>query len=96
MPENIQAIVGNVLPFALMIILLYFLMIRPQNKQKKTLADMRDSLAAGDVVTTIGGILGRVVSVKEDEVTIETGADKTKIKIAKWGISTREAKEENA
>jgi len=78
---------------AAMFALLYLLMIRPQRKQQKALSKMRNSLDVGDEITTIGGIVGRVVSVKEDDIVIETGADKTKLRVAKWGVGTRTEKE---
>lgn len=71
---------------------MYFFMIRPQKKQEKQIAEMRNSLMVGDEVTTNGGILGRVVYIKDDVVTIETGADRVKIKVRKWAISTVDKK----
>ena len=71
-----------------MFALMYFLMIRPENKRKKEAQNMRDSLAVGDEITTIGGIVGRVVTVKDDSLIIETGAERNRIKIMRWAIST--------
>ena len=71
---------------------MYFFMIRPQKKQEKKMADMRNNLMIGDEVTTNGGILGRVVHVKDDVVTIETGSDRIKIKVRKWAIATVDKK----
>lgn len=68
--------------------IMYFLMIRPQKKKQKEEQAMRDNVQVGDDVTTIGGICGRVVTVKEDSLVIETGADRVKIKIMRWAIST--------
>lgn len=80
----------NMLPSILLMVALfvgmYFLMIRPQKKQQKKDQEMRDSTQVGDEVTTIGGIMGRVVTVKEDSLIIETGADRNKMKIARWAI----------
>ena len=70
-----------------MVAIFYFFMIRPENKKKKRLADMRESLSSGDTITTIGGILGKVVSVDSDKVTFETGDDRVRIQVAKWAIS---------
>ena len=67
---------------------MYFLTIRPQKKRQKEEQEMRDSIQIGDEVTTIGGIMGRVVTVKEDSVIIETGADRTKIKFLRGAIQT--------
>ena len=73
-----------------MIAVFYFLMIRPENKRKKEAEQMRSSLKTGDQVTTIGGIIGTVVSVKEDKFVLETSADQVRIEFAKWALSTNE------
>lgn len=65
----------------------YFLLIRPQKKREKKEAAMRDNLEIGDEVVTAGGIVGLVFSIKEDTVVIETGGDRSKIRIKKWAIS---------
>ena len=70
----------------------YFFMIRPQKKQEKETAAMRNSLAIGDEITTIGGIIGRITHIKDDVVTIETGADRNKIRIRKSAVSTVDKK----
>ena len=75
---------------------MYFLMIRPQKKQQKKDQEMRDSTQVGDEVTTIGGIIGRVVTVKEDSIVIETGADRNKMKIARWAIQQNNTAVEKA
>jgi len=75
---------------ALMIILLYFMIYRPQKKQEKKDAEMRKSLEIGDQVTTIGGIIGRVVAIKDDCFVLETGADRIKIRFTKSAISSVE------
>lgn len=76
--------------YAVIIIGGYFLFIRPQSKKKKEEAQMRNSLDIGDEITTIGGIMGRVVAIKdeEDAIIIETGSDRVKMKFKKWCIST--------
>ena len=71
-----------------MFAIMYFLMIRPQRKRQKEEEQMRSSVDVGDEITTIGGIIGRVVTVKEQNLIIETGADRTKLQIAKWAIQT--------
>ena len=71
-----------------MVGIFYFFMIRPEQKKKKTLAEMRDSLSTGDSITTIGGIFGKVVSIDDDKVTFETSEDRVRIQVAKWAIST--------
>lgn len=64
----------------------YFLIIRPQQKKEKKVKEMRNSLKVGDDVSTIGGIHGRILTVKEDIVVIEVGSDKVKLTMAKWAI----------
>lgn len=70
----------------LMLVAFYFLLIRPQRKKEKQAQDMRNNIEVGDGVTTIGGIMGRVVSFKDDTVLIETGADRIKFRLKKWAI----------
>lgn len=67
---------------------MYFLMIRPQKKQQKKEQEILENTQVGDEITTIGGIVGKVVTVKEDSLIIETGADKNKMKITRWAIQT--------
>ena len=74
---------------ALMFAMLYFFMIRPENKRKKEAQALRDSLAVGDEVTSIGGITGTVCAVKENTIVIESGADRVRIELAKWAVSTK-------
>ncbi|MGN1347762.1 MAG: preprotein translocase subunit YajC [Acutalibacteraceae bacterium] len=71
-----------------MFALMYFLMIRPQKKRQKEEQQMRDNIQVGDEVITIGGICGRIVTIKEDAFVIETGADRCKIKMLKGAIQT--------
>ena len=75
---------------ALMLVLLYFMISRPQKKQEKKDAAMRAALEIGDQVTTIGGIVGRVVAIKDDTFVLETGADRVKIRFIKNAISSVE------
>ena len=72
----------------LLFAVMYFTMIRPQKKQQKKEQEIRESTQVGDEITTIGGIIGRVVTVKEDSLVIETGADRNKMKITRWAIQT--------
>ena len=76
------------LPFIILIAVFYFFMIRPENKKKKKLQEMRNELGAGDQITTIGGMVGKIVSVDDDLITFETGADRVRIQVTKWAIST--------
>ena len=73
----------------LMFALLYFFMIRPENKRKKEAENLRNSLAVGDEITTIGGMTGTVCAVKENTIVFETGADRERIEITKWAVSTK-------
>ena len=66
---------------------MYLLMIRPQKKKQKEEQEMRDNLQIGDEITTIGGIIGKIVTVKDDSLIIETGADRNRMKITRWAIS---------
>lgn len=71
-----------------MVAVFYFTMIRPQKKQEKQIAEMRDSLAVGDEVVTIGGIIGTVLIIKDDKIMIETGNDRTKLTILRSSVKT--------
>lgn len=71
-----------------MVLLMYFVMIRPQRKRQKEEQQMRNNLRVGDEITTIGGICGRVLQIKEDSLVIETGADRSKMTIKKWAIQS--------
>ena len=77
-----------ILMFVVLIVVFYFFLIRPENKKKKKLEDMRNQLAVGDEITTIGGIVGKIVSIKDDTITFETGEDRVRMQVAKWAIST--------
>ena len=73
-----------------MVALFYFMIIRPQKKKEKADRQLRASLQPGDTIVTIGGFTGKVLSIKDDEVTFETGAAKTRLTIKKWAIQSRE------
>ena len=70
---------------------MYFFMIRPENKKRKAAEAMRNSLAVGDVITTIGGIVGTICAVKDNTIVIETGADRVRIEFTKWAVSSKGA-----
>lgn len=72
-----------------MIAVFYFFLIRPENKKKKAMNDMRSSLKVGDNITTIGGVIGDIVQVKDENIVIEVGADKVRIEFTKWAVSTK-------
>ena len=86
--ENMLPLLGIVFLFVIM----YFFMIRPQKKQERKDAEMRDALAVGDEVTTIGGIIGKVVSIKEETFVLETTKDRTKIRFLKGAIRSVDVK----
>ncbi len=80
--------VSMLLMLVVMFAIFYFFFIRPENKKKKTMDEMRNALSVGDEITTIGAMTGKVVQVTEDTVTFETGEDRVRIQIKKWGVST--------
>ena len=90
---------GNMLSFVVSMVILfvifYFLMIRPENKRKKKVEEMRSGLKNGDDIVTIGGICGKIVSIAGDKITFETGEDRVRIQVAKWAISDRSGKEKS-
>lgn len=91
---------GSMVSMIIMIVgvvaIFYFLMYRPQKKQEKEKQRMYDSLAVGDVVTTIGGIVGEIVSIKDDTVLIETSRDRTRLRMLKSAISIINSEKEPA
>ena len=78
-----------ILMLVLMFAMLYFFMIRPENKRKKEAQNLRDSLKVGDVITTIGGIVGTICKVDESTIVIETSADRVRIEFTKWAVSSK-------
>ena len=87
----------SMLPMLLiMVAVFYFMIIRPENKRKKEAEQLRSNIKNGDKITTIGGITGKVVDVKEDKFVLETGADQVRIEFAKWALSTNETAAEAA
>ena len=84
MDQGMATIAMLVVMFAIM----YFLMIRPENKRKKKAQEMRDGLKKGDVITTIGGIVGKIVMVNKDTIIIETSDDRVRMELTKWAVST--------
>ncbi|MHB1453551.1 MAG: preprotein translocase subunit YajC [Saccharofermentanales bacterium] len=83
-----SSILQLVVPLGLMFVLMYFLMIRPQKKKEKALRELIDSMSVGDKCLTSGGIVGRVVNIKDDEVTIQTSVANTLITLRKSAISS--------
>lgn len=80
--------VTTIIMLVLIIAVFYFFLIRPENKKKKQAAEMRNNLKVGDVITTIGGIIGTVCAVKDETIVIESGADRVRVEFAKWAVST--------
>ena len=87
---------STVIMMVAMLGIFYFMLIRPENKRKKEAEQMRSSVRKGDKITTIGGVVGTVVDVKENNVVVETSADLVRIEFAKWAISSNETAAENA
>ena len=77
------------LPLLLVLVVFYFLLIRPQQKKDKEDKAMREALEIGDEVVTAGGIIGIIVSIKEDTVVVETGSGRSRLRVAKWAISQK-------
>lgn len=82
---------GTIIMLIVMVAIFYFMLIRPENKRKKEAEELRTSLKVGDEITTIGGIVGKVVSVKDDKFVIETSADQVRIEFQKWALSTNDS-----
>jgi preprotein translocase subunit YajC len=78
---------ATLMPLILLIVIMYFLLIRPQRKREKAVQAMRNALKVGDEVITIGGICGKIVKTKDETLTIQVGADKTKFEIMRWAVS---------
>ena len=87
---------STMMMLVVMIAVFYFMLIRPENKRKKEAEQMRTSVKKGDKITTIGGIVGTVVDVKENNIVIETSADQVRIELAKWALSSNETASEAA
>ena len=86
----------SILLIVVMFVAMYFFMIRPQKKQEREINNMRNNLQVGDEITTIGGIIGKIVSIKEETVTIETSHDRTKIRILRSAVRNVDVKAEDA
>ena len=87
---------ASLIMIVVMFAILYFLMIRPENKRKKQAEEMRNSLKKGDQITTIGGIVGRIVMVNDDTIVIETSDDRVRMELTKWAVSTNNTQQQNA
>ena len=87
---------GSILLLGLMFVALYFFVMRPQTKQEKQINEMRNSLQVGDEITTIGGIIGKIVSIKEETLVLETSRDGTKIRILRSAVRCVDVQAEDA
>lgn len=98
--EAAAAGAGGTLTMVLMLVVMfvafYFFGIRPQKKQEREANNMRNNLTVGDEITTIGGIIGKIVSIKEETCVIETSHERTKIRILKTAVSRVDVKAEDA
>lgn len=93
---GMAAIISTILPFALLILVMYFLIIRPQRKKEKETQTMRNNIQVGDIIVTIGGIEGIVVNIKEDTLLLESGDNRNKIRVKRWAVQTNETVHEEA
>lgn len=85
--QDASAVVASFLPFVLILVIFYFMLIRPQKKREKEVQAMRDALKMGDIVITIGGIRGKILKVTDDAVIIETSKDRTKMEFVKNAVA---------
>lgn len=90
--ENSAGIWSSLAMVAIMFVFMYIFMIRPENKRKKKADEMRNNIEVGDKITTIGGLVGRVVHVTSDRITFETGEDRVRVEVTKWAVSTNDGK----
>lgn len=79
---------SSIIMLVLLLLVFYFMLIRPENKRKKEAEQMRSSLKKGDRITTIGGIVGKIVKVEEDTIVIESSEDRVRLELTKWAVST--------
>ena len=91
-----SGLISLLFPILMIVVVFYFMLIRPEKKRKKEAENMRSAMKVGDRITTIGGITGTVVSVKDEHFVIETGADQVRIEFCKWALSSNESATEAA
>ena len=94
--DTMGMLLGTFGPIILMFVVFYFLLIRPQKKREKQVQEMRQAIEVGDEIVTIGGIVGRVVSIKEDTLVVETSAERSKLRLARWAIQQNNTAVERA
>jgi preprotein translocase subunit YajC len=85
---DISMIASYILPFAVVIVVFYFMLIRPESKRKKSVQKMLSELSVGNEVTTRGGIVGKISAIKDDVITIESGKDRTQLQVMRWAVSS--------
>lgn len=95
-PTQGDPTVATIIMLVVMVAIFYFMLIRPEKKRKKEAEELRTSLKVGDQITTIGGIVGTVVSIKDEKFVIETSADQVRIELMKWALSTNDTAVANA
>ena len=96
MPENVAAILVQIVPLVLIFVIFYFVLIRPQRKKDKEVKNMLANLKVGDRITTIGGFYATIAAIKDDVITISFGPDSTKAMIARWAVRSLENTPEDA
>ena len=79
---------SGIIVLLVMLVVFWVVLIRPENKKKKQAEEMRNNLSVGDKITTIGGMVGKIVDISGELVTFETGEDRVRIQVTKWAIST--------
>ena len=94
--DTMTLLLGTFGPIVLMFVVFYFMLIRPQKKRETEIQKMREAIEVGDEVVSIGGIIGRVVSIKEDTLVVETSGERTKIRMARWAIQLNNTAAERA
>ena len=85
-PNQTASLLATFGPLVLVFVFFYFFLIRPQRKRDKETQQMRSNIEVGDEIVTIGGIIGTVVSLRDDTIVLETGSDRSKIRIARWAV----------
>ena len=93
MGSNLWVTIGMI---GVVIVVFYFFGMRPQKKQEQAMTQMRDNLRVGDEITTIGGVIGKIVSIKEETMIIETGRDHTRIRFLKSAVRSVDVHAEDA
>ena len=80
---------SSIIMIVILFVIFYFLLIRPERKRKQAAQLMRDNLQVGDTITTIGGVVGKVVSISNDFIVIETSEDRVRVEVMKWAVSSQ-------